>query len=238
MAKVQRAHTSSARTFHGLVTVLLLVAGAGLLGYGLYRRIKKSDTFDLNVEVKETKTLDSLVSFLLRFNLVLILVGAVLILSGIISILAQARNCAGSVFRFVFFFMAVAIFVVLAGLSAGSFYALARKDSGVVFDAFENAWVDSVGAVPEDVCALENKYKCRGFADNDCKTCPTGVGSVCTKTALTKCAPCTVGSSEYVGNGCWGEFDSRLRSFYIVMGAVGAVLAAIALIDIFVLCAL
>jgi uncharacterized membrane protein len=125
MAKAKRAHTSSARTFHGVVTVLLLVAGAGLLGYGLYRRIKTSGTFDLDFEVKETKTLESLVQ---------ILVGAFLIQSGIISILALARNCAGSVFRFVFFFMAVAIFVVLAGLSAGSSYALARKDSGVVFD--------------------------------------------------------------------------------------------------------
>lgn len=208
------------------------------MGYGLYRRFNNSDGFDLALEVKEAKKMDDAVSFLRKVNLLLILIGGFLVVSGIVSVIARSRNVAGKAFRVLFSFLAAAILVVLLGLSAVSFYALAKKDSGVVFDALEDAWIDFVKKAPEDVCKLENRHKCRGLENNDCKACPTGVGSACDAKALEKCAPCTKGSERFAGKGCWSKFDSKLRKFYIAIGAASAVLAAIAFMDICLLCKL
>jgi hypothetical protein len=231
MSKYQR--NTCATSFHSIVAALLLFSGAALLVYGVYRRIEKDDEpFHLKYEAADVKELDNVASAVLHFNLVLILVGAFLLLSGVAALVAMSRKCAGRLFRIIFFLMAALIAAALVGTSVASLYLRSRRDSGPLFEYVGKAWEATVSSNAEDVCALEAKHQCRGFADGDCTTCPTGVGAGCTAKAKLRCAPCTVGTSQHTGRGCWQKFLSRAGKFFLATGAASAALAVVCLVDI------
>lgn len=235
---VRQSKGSCSRTYHMLVTVLILLAGMGLLGVGIWRRVNRDEApFNLSEDfIDET---DELWSLVLRFDLAAIVVGIFLIISGIIGLIGVAKNCLGGVARVLYLILAVVILLGCGGIAGVSFYLLARgtgQDSRLESYSL-TAWESGVSADPDAICVFENDFKCRGFEDGDCAACPTGEDATCTEQDRMRCAPCS-GATSSQGTGCFEKLTGSLRTYYIIAGAVFSAITLIVLTDIFTLCTL
>lgn len=239
MAKGRESSGGCGKTYHAIVALLLMIAGGGLVGFGIYRKTKTNDgPFSLDYEAGEVTELDNIWSWVLRFNTAAIVVGAFLLVAGIAALIALTRRCIGGVFKVAYILVALVIMLALVGISGVAWYLLAKRNDSELSDFVAKAWESTVKSKPEDICSIEKDFQCRGFNDKDCEKCPLGVGTSCTPELLLRCAPCSEGETSNVANGCWNEFQSRFRRFYIIAGVVGAVLAGVMLSDMCVLCSL
>lgn len=193
MAKAEARKNT--RAYHSLVAVLLLICGVGLLGVGIWLRYTdRGDFLDLDFSGTSNGAIESISST----DIGAILIGAFLIVCGVFSLIALARNCVGYTFRIIYVLLALVIFVILLGIFVASVIFLARRKDENVRDFFRNAWENGVGndisnlnvsldsidlgslsvdLVPKSqavLCSIENTFKCRGFQDNDCTQCATG----------------------------------------------------------------
>lgn len=227
------------RGFHIVVSVLMILVGGCLVGFGVYRKVKTNNgPFSLDYEASEVGELDNIWSWVLRLNTAAIVVGVGLILTGLGALIALGRGCLGGVFKVAYVLVALVIMLALVAVSGLSWYLLAKGNDNGLSNFVENGWKNTLANDKDDICAIEKRYQCRGFNNDDCKACPTGVGSSCTPDSRKLCAPCTEGSTQFVGNGCWNEFHNNFRKFYILVGGIASGLAGLLLVDLCVVCSL
>lgn len=227
--------SSCGRAFHLFVATVVLIAGAGLAGVGIWRNVRDvGGPFDL--DYGEVENSNGAWRVALRVNTGLIVIGVFMACAAVAGIIATVGGCFGSIFRVIYILMAIVIFLGLATIAGVAFYLLSRRDENSLKDYVQDAWEVTVTENPTDICNIEKDYKCRGFNDNDCKSCTGKNQDNCTAESRAVCAPC--GSSTFVSTGCFEKFTDSFRKYYIAIGSVFAALAVLVLFDMFVTCSL
>jgi hypothetical protein len=237
MAKSQRG--SCGRVYHLCVSTLILLAGAGLLGIGIWRRVKNGDG-PFNLQYSDVKDLKNVWSIVQSWSTAAIILGAALLISGLFAVIAVSRNCLGSFSKVIYFILALVLTLALGAASGVSFYLLSVTKKSADFESFiASTWEATVANEPQAICAIESDHACRGFASmGECTGCRLGVESTCTPLQRKRCAPCNTPTSTDVKNGCWAEFLSTFKRYYIIAGSVAAGLAILMFIDLCVVCGL
>jgi Tetraspanin family len=219
-----------------LVSLILLLTGAAILGYGVYLRI--SDKYKQTFIVLPSTSTGNVNLHVPRYDVILLAVGGALLLASILALISLSKNCVGVTFRVTYGLLAVVMLAAMVLVAALFFYVLSLQGKTSFKNDVEKVWLGAVQANATDICTFESKFKCRGFNDNECTNCQLGTESTCTSTQKTRCAACDDKKNDFTGNGCFNEFRDVLRIESIVIGAVCSVIALMLLIDLFVLCAL
>lgn len=216
---------------HSIVALVILLGGAGLIGLGIW--LKTTDNGgprNLDFSDSSSKVVDAFTNF----GTGSLIVGGFLILAGVASLFGLAKHCLGKSFRVLYILMALIIIAVLIFVATISLLIVRKRDSATVNEFVTEAWERTVQNDPEAICAIEEKFSCRGFSDSgECENenCPLGN---CEGT--TECARCNVENNATVG--CWEQIKEDLNNVYLPVGIVTSVLAAVVLVDIFITCAL
>lgn len=218
------------RIFHAVVAILMLVAGGVLVGTGIWLQV--SDNAGPHNLVYND---DAFWKFVLNFGVAGMIVGVFLIVAAISGLIALSRKCVGSCFKVVYVVMALLILVVLVFITALSSVIRARGDAEDTRDFLEDAWQSTVTADPDEICNLEEFYKCRGFNDNECKECSVA-GDVRDCSPTANCARC--GVDTFAGVGCYDEIVASVSNFFLPVAIVGGILSGVIIVDIFMTCAL
>lgn len=207
----------------------MLLAGGALVGTGIWL-LATDHAGPLHLEYGD----NNVWSFVLNFGIGGILIGAFLMLTAIAGLIALSRKCVGSCFKVIYIVMVLVILAVLVFITVVAAVIRERGDSENVKDFLQEAWDLTVTENPDEICRLEEFYKCRGFNDTDCLKCPLGIETECSTT--TSCAKC--GVSTFAGTGCYDEIVGSVRRFFLPVAIVAGLLAVVVVIDIFVTCAL
>eukprot|EP00172_Hildenbrandia_rubra_P004170 Plantae.Rhodophyta-Hildenbrandia_rubra.ctg7924.p1 GENE.Plantae.Rhodophyta-Hildenbrandia_rubra.ctg7924~~Plantae.Rhodophyta-Hildenbrandia_rubra.ctg7924.p1 ORF type:complete len:242 (+),score=35.45 Plantae.Rhodophyta-Hildenbrandia_rubra.ctg7924:479-1204(+) len=230
-----------ATTLHTIVALLLLLGGGALVGVGIWSLAsEKSGNFDLDYSGS------SFWKWVLHYGIAAIIAGSFLLLSALVALIALSRRCLGKVFRVVYILMALVILAVLLFISIVSLLIVTRRDRESIEDFVRDAWKISIKSEDEnvrnEVCKIQERWDCVGFSDGDCTGCVLGTESGCSEnvdggfgTKSEFCPQC--GDVKRDPNkGCFPEIRDTLKKVYLPLGIVTAVLAAIVLLDIFVVC--
>ena len=226
----------AAACYHILTALLLLLCGGGLLALGIWLQVT-SHGGPLNLEYGSNDFLD----FVLRAGIVCIVVGSFLILTAVTALIALGRRCVGKTFRIIYIILAIVVFLLILFVAVVSWMVFARRNTQAVKTFFEDAWKRTVLERPNDVCLLESWFNCRSFNDVTC--------------TRERCAECTAGPPRPSGQqrpggqprqlatgekptACYMKIRRDLRNVYLPTAIVSTVLAAIVLVDLFVVCAL
>lgn len=218
------------RTFHAVVAILMLLAGGALLGTGIWL-LATDNAGPLNLEYADNNVWD----FVLNFGIGGIIIGAFLMVTAIAGLFALGRKCVGSCFKVIYVIMALVVLAVLIFITVLSAIIRERGASEEVRDFLQESWDRTVTEKPEEICRVEEFYKCRGFDDNDCVQCILGTEPQCA--ATTSCAR-NCGVATYAGVGCYDEIIGSVRRYFLPVAIVGGILSVIVIIDIFMTCAL
>lgn len=219
----------AARMYHGFISIVLLIAGGGLLGTGIWLRVT-DNVGPLDLEYSGSNVFN----WVLNFSTVIMVLGVFLIVAAIAAILALARKCLGATFRLVYIIMGLIIFLALGFIMVVSILILRNDDSDVVEDFVSQAWDRTVLVNSAEICSLEKHYECRGFNDNDCVDCRLGTETTC---GAKSCARCNREAAD-VSKGCYDEIVDSIHKFYLPASIVSGLLAFVVLVDLIVACTL
>jgi hypothetical protein len=224
-----------AKPYHSLIATLLVLSGSALAGFGIYLRVSKyrKDAF-LDFATAANGSTDVLQK-ILQVDIAAMIVGAFLLVSGLVALFALARNCCGSMFRVFFFVLAVVILLSLAVIAGFAFFLLRYQGKASFRTKVQTVWGQQVRSKPNVICAIESNLQCRGFDNNDCKNCALGVESTCTAAQKLLCAPCS-NKTDNVAIGCFDDFRHTISRWFIIIGSVAGGLALLTFIDLFALC--
>lgn len=230
-----RSGNRGAMTYHATFLALLLIGGAGFLGVGLWLQLSKGGG-PVNLEWTGSGFIDSF----LTLGVASMIVGGALLATSVFALCAVSRSCIGTVFRVMF---VLATLVVTAGLvliAVATLLIASNNRPGAVEDIVRDSWERTVSSddrgVVNEACTIQRDFECAGFAAGDCDGCNNGVGparSDCA-TRCPVCEPRTPASSS----GCYDAIIDRTRKIFLPVGITAAVLAAVALVDVFVVCAI
>jgi Tetraspanin family len=226
-----------ARPYHSFVALVLLLAGGALLGYGVYLRLSKYHSQAFLDFARASNGSTNVLQVISQFDIAAMIVGAFVMLSGLIALIAVGRNCCGSLFRVVFFILALVILAALIGIAGLSFYLFHYQGQASFKTDTQALWAKQVQSSPNVICSIENSLRCRGFDNNNCATCPFGIESTCTQEEQVLCAKCS-SKKDYVAVGCFDKFRHALSRWYIIIGSVASGLALMQFVDLFALCQL
>lgn len=229
MAKHERNRFVS--MYHSLVAILILIGGGALLGFGIWLRVTDR-AGPLNLEY----TGSNVFRLVLNASVGSMVIGGFLLLTGVVSLIAMGRRCVGVTFRVVYIIMALVITAVLAFVCVVSSLIVTQGDDDNVREFIGDAWARTVVDRPDDVCKIEKNFKCRGFGDNDCALCPTGLEPDCGPTTTPNCAKCP--SNAPPATGCYDEILADAKSLFRPMAIVSGIIAGIVLLDVFITCCL
>jgi hypothetical protein len=226
------------RSYHQFISVVTLLAGAGLLGVGVWRRMS-NDQGPFDLKYTDVQDLENIWSLVRSWTTAAIVLGAALLASGLIGFIAVSRNCLGGLAKVLFFLIALVLTAALAGTSSVSFYLLSQtNDAGKLENFIETTWEQTVADNKNAICVIEADRQCRGVKNGECSGCRLGVESTCSVVQKTRCAPCSTPANIDVNSGCYDSFSTSFRRYYIAVGAVTAVLAGLMFIDLCVICGL
>lgn len=227
MAKHER--NRAVRIYHGLVSVLLLLSGAALLGVGIWLHVTDNGG-PVGLDYDSDRYLDVVI----HMGIAAMIAGGFLILTGVVSLISLARNCVGITFRVIYVLMGLVIFVVLVGATVVSSVIVHNKDDKSVRDSLRSAWVHTVSRDPDIICRIEKNLECRGFQDNDCVACTSVLDAGCA--SATTCAKCP--NTRDPSKGCYNNIIRDFNRIFLPSAIIGGVLALIQLVDVFVTCCL
>lgn len=220
--------------YHATFLALLLIGGAGFLGVGLWLQLSKGGG-PVNLEWTGSGFIDSF----LTFGVASMIIGGVLLATSIFALCAVSRSCLGTVARVLF---VLATLVVTAGLVLVAVVTLliaSNNRPGVVEDIVRDSWERTVtssdAGVVAEACAIQRNFGCAGFDSGDCNECNNG--EVQTSLCERRCPVCEPRTPASV-SGCYDPIIERARKFFLPIGITASVLAAIALVDVFVVCAI
>lgn len=217
------------RTYHSVVSILILFSGAALLTLGIWLTVsnRPNDLFNLDY-VGDGGFFD----VLLRTNVIAMILGGFLILAGVTALVALSRNWFGFTFRIIHFIMAILIFTLLAGICVAASLLTARRSDNGVKNFIRNAWTRTAKSEPSVICHIENSFECRGFNNLDCDGCLTGLEPACA-TVSDVCVECS--NTEYevdAKKGCYTKITSTLKDFLLPTAIIAGILAVVVFVDI------
>lgn len=213
------------RAYHVIVAILILLGGGALLGLGIWLMESNSGNA-FNLDFADSGFLKAVLSI----DLGAIIIGIFLLLTGLVSIFAMARNCFGVTFRIIYIVMATIVLAVLLLVTVFSALIVSRRGGSDLESFLEDAWARTVDNEPSKICKIENHFKCRGFNDGDCANCrdPSDPGCGATE----NCASCDHDALILnSGNGCLNEIKYEWRDVFLPVAIVGSILSLIVLLD-------
>lgn len=217
-----------ARVFHSLVAIFMLLAGGGLLAFGIWLSVTgNKGPFDLSYGG------ENIWRYVLVLPTVCIVFGVFLLVTALVSLIALAKNCLGKTFRIIYVIMAALILLALVFICIISSFLYHNKDNETVADFVRDAWKKSVIEDDRTICAIEAEFKCRGFENGDCTNCFSDFASSCEPEI---CVPCT--SPQDPGVGCYDKLIQKLVSIFLPVAVVSGCLAGLQLIDMLLVCCL
>lgn len=218
--------------YHSIVAIITLLAGAAALSAGIWLNAsKRGELFHLNHASGDVR------SALLSVNVTAFVFGGYLILTGVASLIALGKGCVGATFRVMYLVVALILFVVLVATTAVSAVVLQRARNESLHSFLQDGWTTTAVREPEIICEIEAAFQCRGFDDEDCAECLTGLEPKC-PSLNPICTPCTSNEPLRSSTGCYKHIQSILRRLFLPTAVVSAILAAVVLVDIFFLCCL
>lgn len=220
---------------HSIVAILLLLGGGALVGAGIWLLAS-----DKGGRLPLDYTGSSFWNYVLNFGVAAIIAGVFLLVAALAALISLSRKCLGKVFRVVYVLMALVILAALLFIAIVSLLIVDKRDAQGVEDFVEEAWERSVTSndsdLVEEVCKIQDRWDCLGFADNDCTGCENGEGTECDAAQQRRCPTCAAAPTRDASKGCFDEIKGTLKRIYLPMGIVASVLAAIVLLDVFVVC--
>lgn len=215
-----------ARVYHAIVAVLILLAGGGLLGIGIWLTTSDADPFDLDYSG------DTIFQSALKVNIIAMAIGAFLLISAIASIISLSRQCIGRAFRIIYLILAVIILLVLFSVCVVSAISVRLGDTASGRSFVTAAWVNSIINKPAHVCAIERHFQCKGLFDAQCSKCDTGFELECRPNRIY-CTPCA-DVDHRTPEGCFQKIKTRIRAVFFPMAIVSGILGGFVLSDIVV----
>ncbi|GAB0493109.1 hypothetical protein MMPV_010130 [Pyropia vietnamensis] len=241
MAGGERSHSplsKAALTFHSIFLTTLLVGGAAFLGVGLWLQLSQSGG---PVELEWTDG-SGFVDAFLSLGVAAIVIGGVLLATAVFALCAVSRSCVGRVARVLFVMATLVVAAALVLLATATLLIASESRPDKVKELVRESWVRTVTSNETEIvghaCALQSEYECSGFDAGDCANCLSGVGEdgrVCTEEEQEVCPRCETGV-EAGSPGCYDSIITRTRKVFLPLGVVSAVLAGLALLDIFIVC--
>lgn len=220
-----------ARVFHSVVAIFMLLAGGALLGFGIWLSVTgNKGPFNLDYGGQNVWR------YLLVLPVICMVLGAFLIITALVALVALAKNCIGTTFRVIYVILAAIILIVLVFICVVSTFLYRNKNNQDVETFVRDAWQRTVLDQPDTICAIEHEFKCRGFATGDCTYCVTGLEPQCSSVS-TLCAACSENKSN-TDYGCYNKLLNKLISIFLPVAIVSGILGGIQLIDMFLLCCL
>ncbi|CAN8068069.1 unnamed protein product [Agarophyton chilense] len=227
MAKHER--NRAIRIYHGFVSILLLLGGGALLGLGIWLEVSENST-PLGLDYNQ----DSYFDVVVHTGLASMIAGGFLLLAALASIISLSRKCIGVTFRVIYIIMAIVIAIVLVGTCVISALVVDRKDDEGTKNILQAAWEATVNRDKDVVCRIEDRLECRGFFDNQCINCITGLEDNCVEEVA--CASC---STEATGlPGCYNKISRLVNRIFLPVAIVAAVLALLLIVDFLLTCCL
>ena len=219
--------------YHILVTIVTLLSGGSLFAFGIWLHATDNGLpFNLHHDG------DSWYGPFVRFGQGFMIVGALLLLTGVLALaaLGRRRHADGYVFGVLYCVLALLIVAALAVACAVSTLVIVRGSDEATRDVLRSAWLRTASVQPAEICAIEAHFQCRGFDEGACVSCPTGLESACAD--VPQCTAC--GSGERSGAatvaGCYEEIVSSSKSIFRPAAIGTGVVAGVVLVDVFVSC--
>lgn len=220
-----------ATVFHAIVAVLILIAGGFLLAVGIWLRVSNNGGLvDLDLSG------NNFLRHAFTASIGSIVIGGFLIITAIFGLFAIAQNCLGATFRILYVLLSLVIIAALVFTCVVSSLALSEDDSAEVREVLSDAWtrtaLDPQGK--DRICKIEADLECRGFFDNDCRSCPLGTEAACR--SFPNCVACARPSDPTIG--CYDEIISRLRKVFLPIAITSGILSFVVFLDIIAACSL
>jgi len=230
-----RHQANRAATFyHTIVSLILLLGGGALLGLGIWLEVT-SHGGPLDLKYGS----GAFLNFVLQAGVLAIVVGAFMIITAVVALIALGRTCAGKTFRVLYIMFAMVILGVVILTAVVSWIIFARRKSPVVKDFFKDAWKRTLRKVgPKPICKIEQEFYCRSFDDVKCKneTCADCTAVIPTPSPV----PAPIGNGTVVKplRSCYTAITKDFRNVYLPTAIVATTIAAFVVVDVFVVCAL
>lgn len=218
----------ASRTIHSIVAIILLLGGGALLAFGIWLQVSSNNISEI------TSSSGGFLHTVTRANILLMVFGGFVLLTGLVSLIGMARNAAGVCFRVIYIIMAIIIFVIFALVFVMGVLVLARAGTSQIKDSLQTGWTETVSTDSAVICDLEKNLECRGFLDNDCQLCALGVEPECD--SQPTCARCPNNVNPAIG--CYDVLIEKARQYALPVTIVSGVVSLIVLIDIFLTCCL
>lgn len=223
MAGYEERRTS--KFFHTIVAILLLLTGGGLIGFGIWLTVAEN-TGPFNLDYTGDGGVFDVV---LRTNIIVLIAGGFIILSGISSLLSMAKKCVGQTFRIIYIVLALVLFLIFAGLCVTSALIMARRNDDNIEEFIRDAWERTVKNEESVVCHIENTFECRGFYDDDCKPLST--------VFRERCASCSNETYDIdAAGGCFSEITHLMRNVFLPVSVVSGAMAIVIFVDMMIAC--
>lgn len=222
-------------TYHATFLALLLIGGAGFLGVGLWLQLSQGGG-PVNLEWTGSGFIDSF----LTLGVASMIVGGALLATSVFALCAVSRSCIGTVARVVFVLATLVVTAGLVLLAVVTLLIASDNRPGAVEDIVRDSWERTVSSsdqgVVAEACTIQRDFGCSGFADGDCAGCNNGVGTGGSTCAL-QCPVCEPSIPESL-TGCYDAIIDRTRKIFLPVGITASVLAAVTLVEVFVVCAI
>lgn len=215
----------SAKFFHTIVAILLLLTGGGLIGFGIWLTVAEN-TGPFNLDYTGDGDVFDVV---LRTNVIVLIAGSFIMLSGISSMLSLAKKCIGQTFRIIYIVLAIILFLIFGALCVISAIIMARRNDDNVEEFIRDAWERTVKKEESVVCHIENTFECRGFYDDDCKPLSPVFDE--------RCGTCNNETYDVdTAGGCYFEITHLMRTVFLPVAIVSGAMAIVIFIDMMIAC--
>jgi len=234
-----RTNHKGALAFHSTFLFLLLLGGAGFLAVGIWLQSAHGGG-PVNLEWTGSGWVDSF----LTLGVAAMAIGGALLVTAVFALCAVSRSCVGTVARVLFVLATLLATAALVLLAVVTLLIASDRRPEAVEEFVRDSWERTVTSDEADsvgkACAVQSDFGCVGFAAGDCVDCPNGRtdgGGECAGDAARRCPLCPTAPPPSAG-GCYEQIIERTRDIFLPVGIVASVLAAVALIDVFVVCAI
>lgn len=176
---------------------------------------------------------------LLSLGYIAIAIGILCILISMIGV-AVSKSSGRCLFLVIYMVLLLSVIVALVMLSVFLLQLSSGKTLFSLDKKLESAWETTVTKDKEAACKIQVDYDCFGFSDGFCAGCGrlNSEGQrVCEADKVRQCPVCdgTLAGNE---RGCYDEILGRTKSVWRPIGIGAAVLAAVLLLDVVIVCAI
>eukprot|EP00168_Porphyra_purpurea_P018055 TRINITY_DN655_c0_g1_i12.p1 TRINITY_DN655_c0_g1~~TRINITY_DN655_c0_g1_i12.p1 ORF type:complete len:197 (+),score=76.10 TRINITY_DN655_c0_g1_i12:68-592(+) len=172
-------------------------------------------------------------------------IGGALLATSICALCAVSRSCIGTIFRVMFVLATLVVAAALVLVAVVTLLIASDNRPDAVETITRDSWERTVTSGDADTvtqaCNIQADFGCTGFDDGDCDACVNGVtvsSTPCTAEEQRRCPRCPTSLTTPSTSGCYDAIIERTRKVFLPVGIAAAVVAGVALLDVFVVCAI